>query len=143
MAQPSEEIARFMSVTRGIHDVEFHREFRMSRGSFDRLLSKLGPSLQSERSQGIRSCGGSIEPAFRLDIAFRIPAGASYVDIMRSFRLAMSSVYSLFQEKVLAIGAEMQLAGIPFDDEVAFRNARFSLSTHETPKVLYTAVLEQ
>jgi hypothetical protein len=126
-------MARFMSNTRGLHDVEFHRAFRMSRGSFDRLLSKLGPELTRDQSQGLRSCGGSIEPACRLAIAVRILAGASYVDIMLAFRLAKSTVYAVFKETILAIGATMQLPGIPFDDEVALRKCSIQFITLRNP----------
>jgi hypothetical protein len=114
-------LARFMSVTRGLHDVEFHRAFRMSRGSFDRLLSKFGPALKRDYRQGRRSCGGSIEPSCRIAIAIRILAGASHVDVMLAFRSAKSTVYAVFKETVLTIGATMQLVGIPFDTEVALR----------------------
>jgi hypothetical protein len=52
---------------------------------------------------------------------------------MHSFRLAKSTVYAVFKETVLDIGATIQLAGIPFDDEVALRKCSIQLINSRNP----------
>jgi hypothetical protein len=52
---------------------------------------------------------------------------------MLAFRLAKSTVYAVFKETVLAIGATMQLVGIPFDNEIALRKCSIQFINSRNP----------
>jgi DDE superfamily endonuclease len=52
---------------------------------------------------------------------------------MLAFHLAKSTVYAVFKETVLAIGATMQLVGIPFDNEIALRKCSIQFINSRNP----------
>lgn len=114
-------IRRFGDLTRTLNDLEFSLAFRMSRGTFERMILSLGPLLQRDALQGIRSSGGFVEPYIRLAVTIRMLAGASYLDVMLAFRIAKSTVYCLMHETIEAMCERWKLPGLPFGDERALR----------------------
>jgi hypothetical protein len=83
----------FVDATKYLSEVEFTREYRMSPDCFGKLLVVLRGRLERDEKQGCRRSGGVVEPAVRLGLALRILAGAFFLDMMLTFRIAKSAVF--------------------------------------------------
>jgi hypothetical protein len=92
-----------VDATKYLSEVEFTRAFRMSPDCFRTLLLLLRVRLERDERQGYRSSGGVVEPAVRIGLTLRILAGASYLDMMLTFRVAKSTVFNIFWDTVQAI----------------------------------------
>jgi hypothetical protein len=112
-------IRRFGDLTRTLNDLEFSRAFRMSHGIFERMILSLGPLLQRDALEGIRSSGGFVEPYIRVSVTIRMLDGASYLDFLLAFCIAKSTVYCLMHETIEEINERWKLLGLPFGDDRA------------------------
>ena len=110
-------------------DEAFRRTYRMSRSSFEKLVSLMGPFLKNRSLPNAtkgRAINGDAILTVRekVAISLRVLAGASYLDICSSYSIARSTVYSTFH-RFLAIcssGCVQQLEiSFPFDDDNRLR----------------------
>jgi hypothetical protein len=92
-----------LQATSYLSELEFTRAFRMSPESFGQLLLLLMPRLRRDEAQGFRSSGWVVEPAVRLGVTLRVLEGASYIDIMLTFRIAKPTVFDVFWSTVQVI----------------------------------------
>jgi DDE superfamily endonuclease len=125
--------ATFVNATKYLSDLEFTRAFRMSPDCFGKILSILVRRLERDEVQGLRSSGGVVEPAVRLGVTLRILAGASYLDIMLTFRIAKSTVFDVFWDTVQAIKDCLSLPEFPFDDREKLRRVSIDFTSSRSP----------
>jgi hypothetical protein len=123
----------FVDATKYLSEVEFTRAFRMSPDCFGKLLLVLRVRLERDERQGCRSSGGIFEPAVRLGLTLRILAGASYLDMMLTFRVAKSTVFELFWDTVQAIDYCMSLPALPFGNTDDLRRMAIDFTNSRSP----------
>jgi hypothetical protein len=74
-----------LKVMAELSEREFQRMFRLNRSSFAKLLVLIGPKLERNVKQAIRSSKSAILPVTKLAVSLRWLAGGSYLDIARLF----------------------------------------------------------
>lgn len=107
----------FSKVTSIYNDSEFARAFLMSRIAFRKLSALCGSKLMKNEEMGTRSGRRTISPEIRLAITIRMLAGASYLDLMTSYRIGASTVYSIFDDTSDVLMSVLQLPEIPSEYE--------------------------
>jgi DDE superfamily endonuclease len=123
----------FVNATKYLSEVEFTRAFRMSPDCFGKLLSVLRVRLERDEMQGYRSSGGVVEPAVRLGMTLRILAGASYLDMMLTFRVAKSTVFAIFWDTFQAIDDCISLPALPFANADELRRMAIDFTNSRSP----------
>lgn len=103
----------FPDVTASCTRKTFRKLFRMQPKSFQKLLKKLRPLLDRNVEMGRRWKRVTIPPDVRLGITLRLLSGASYLDVMLTYRLAQSTVYVVFHDTCDAIMDTLRLPGLP------------------------------
>lgn len=133
--------SKFTTVTENLTNEEFKCAFRMRRRTFLILLERLKPHLLRDAKQGRCSSGGVIQPAVRLAMTLRMLAGGSYHDQMMCWRVGRSVTFKVFLETLKAIRIELEMPGIPFNDETELESVanKFQLSRGR-PNPLYGCV---
>eukprot|EP00171_Calliarthron_tuberculosum_P003440 IDg3440t1 len=91
----------------------FQRAFRMSPETFAKLLYKVRSDLVRCQAMGSRSGRPIVESDVRLGVTMRMLAGASYLDIISSYSLCVSTVYSVFADTVHVLQNCLTLPGLP------------------------------
>jgi hypothetical protein len=61
----------------------------------------------------VRSNSGRVEPAIRIALTIRTFSGASYLDMMRLFRIAKYTVYEAFYRTIASITKRLAMPGLP------------------------------
>jgi hypothetical protein len=97
------------------------------------LLLLLMRRLRRDEAQGFRSSGGVLEPAVRLGVTLRVLAGASYIDIMPTFRIAKQTVFDLFWSIVQVINEFLQLPELPLGNENELRRLAIDFTSSRSP----------
>jgi len=113
---------RFLTVTQHLSEEEFKTAFRMTRGTFFLLLSRLRPHLLRNEEMAQRSSGGVVQPEVRLAITLRMLAGGSYIDQMMCWGVGRSMTFRIFLDTIHAIMKEIEMPGLPLGNEVALRD---------------------
>ena len=75
-------------------DFEFSRMFRLSRSSFQVLLTKIRSNIERNEQKAINSSGSGITATIRLATALRFLAGGSYLDISFMFGLDSTNFFN-------------------------------------------------
>lgn len=89
-------------IRQSIEDNLFHREYRMSYASFNKLCSTLESDLRA-KDYAWRTRKADLPPVIQVVVALRFLAGASYLDLMRRSGLGKASVYKCIWNVVDAI----------------------------------------
>jgi hypothetical protein len=105
----------------------------MSPGCFGKLLLLLRVRLERDERKGYRSSGGVVEPAVRLGLTLRILAGATYLDMMLTFRVAKSTVFETFWDTVQAIDDLSRFLRSRSETPTSFEGYLLTSPTQEAP----------
>ena len=97
---------------------EFQNTYRLSRGLFETLLSKILPFVESDFIMASRCSEGPIRPEIMLALTLRMCAGGRYQDLRRLFNISKTSVYRTFHRVLQAID-HVESITFPLDDPAA------------------------
>jgi len=134
---------RFLTVTQHLSEEEFKTAFRMTRGTFFLLLSRLRPHLLRNEEMAQRSSGGVVQPEVRLAITLRMLAGGSYIDQMMCWGVGRSMTFRIFLDTIHAIMKEIEMPGLPLGNEVALRDPLLESRNLQMNMFLATSTAEK
>jgi hypothetical protein len=96
----------------------FRQAYRMTIPSFNKLLDKLRPDLETiNKIQARRSSGSPILPEMRLSMTLRYYAGGSAHDIIRYHKVSKPEFYKSLWRTTAAINKHLDNIKLPMDDD--------------------------
>jgi hypothetical protein len=150
----------FNAIAGVLSPIHFWRMFRMKRASFDRLckciISKVGDDAVFKSQEWLDSCsrdneeattrtsskrktqcatnalGGTLSGEVNVAVMLRLMAGASYLDLLLIFGIAMCTIYNVFHEATAWIVATFQFPLVKWivtKDEVALQTVADAFSS--------------
>lgn len=107
----------FTEISSVYDDRGFRRAYRMTRGTFQRLLDLVRKDLEPNKEMGWRSGRLAVDADMRLGLTLRLLAGAFYLDVQVSFKIGCSTVYDVFRSTCKALMTHLSLPGLPSTEE--------------------------
>ena len=107
----------FEEATKYYNDKEFSIAFRMTRRNFEKRTKIFEHRLKKDESMASRCSGGAISPKVRLGINIRLLSGRILSDQVLIYKVAPSTIYSIFKEVVSVVNESLEFPSIPTDEE--------------------------
>lgn len=107
------EREKFYYVTNIYSDRDFRRAFRMDRRLIRKLLNLIRAGITKNDEMGRRSGRRTIKPYVRLAVTLRMIAGARYMDLIKSYKISHTAVFSIFHSTCDVLMRQLRLPGLP------------------------------
>lgn len=112
----------------------------MSHTTFQKLLFMICSSLHGNESMGKLSKRPAVITELGLAIFLRMMAGASASDVMTTYRVSRSAVFSIFHKTKNIINETLSLPGLPDDFEGYRKKANDFQTSRSPPRPLHGCV---
>jgi hypothetical protein len=95
-------------------DYWFKRSYRVSRQSFNQILSRVAPSIEAKNKEmAIRSSGSFVSPKVLLAATLRFLAGASCIDLVDIYKLPETSPHTYIWRTIDGLHSQINNISLP------------------------------